>query len=163
MLRSILFPKQNYFSFYKDSMKFLLILGVITIIGYFISIPSLIQGINDQYIKVSQLLLLYLDLITITVPPALPTCLQIGITFALKRLNQKKIYCIQPQKVNIAGNVSIMCFDKTGTLTEDGLNIFGLLPIFYMDSKIKFQPMFFKMSKLWMPSFISISSLIDQT
>lgn len=40
--------------------------------------------------------------------------------------------------MNAAGNVNIMCFDKTGTLTEDGLNIFGLLPIFFMDNQIKF-------------------------
>ena len=45
----------------------------------------------------------------------------VGIIFAINRLKKKKIYCISPPRVNIAGRVNIMVFDKTGTLTEDGL------------------------------------------
>ena len=67
-----------------------------------------------------------LDLITITVPPALPTALSIGITFAMRRLKKKSIFCISPPKVNICGKVNIMCFDKTGTLTENDLDIYGI-------------------------------------
>jgi cation-transporting ATPase 13A3/4/5 len=70
-----------------------------------------------------------LDLITITVPPALPTCLSIGVSFALARLAKKKIYCISPNKVNVGGKITIMCFDKTGTLTEDGLDLYGIRAI----------------------------------
>ena len=44
-----------------------------------------------------------------------------GTVFALSRLKQKKIYCISPPRVNVAGRVNLMVFDKTGTLTEDGL------------------------------------------
>lgn len=44
-----------------------------------------------------------LDLITVTVPPALPTCLSIGISFAMSRLKSYNIFCISPPKVNIAG------------------------------------------------------------
>lgn len=42
------------------------------------------------------------------------------------RLKKKKIFCIAPGKINLAGRVSIMCFDKTGTLTEEGLNLLGI-------------------------------------
>ena len=66
-----------------------------------------------------------LDLITITVPPALPTCLQIGISIALFRLKRKSIFCTSPFKINITGKITVMCFDKTGTLTEDGLDMYG--------------------------------------
>lgn len=62
-----------------------------------------------------------LDLLTITVPPALPATLQVGLTIALHRLKKKHIFCIAPQKINSAGKVNLMCFDKTGTLTEEGL------------------------------------------
>lgn len=75
-----------------------------------------------------------LDLITITVPPALPTCLSIGVTFALGRLLKKQIVCISPNRVNVAGKITIMCFDKTGTLTEDGLDLYGVRTIGYSDS-----------------------------
>lgn len=67
-----------------------------------------------------------LDLTTITVPPALPTCLSIGISFALRRMQKKEIYCISPNRVNVGGKITIMCFDKTGTLTEEGLDMHGV-------------------------------------
>jgi cation-transporting ATPase 13A3/4/5 len=66
------------------------------------------------------------DIITIAVPAALPTTLQVGTSIALHRLRRNKIFCIAPQKVNIAGKVTVLCFDKTGTLTEDGLDLYGI-------------------------------------
>jgi cation-transporting ATPase 13A3/4/5 len=67
-----------------------------------------------------------LDLITIVVPPALPATLTIGTNFALSRLKKQQIFCISPQRVNIAGKLDVVCFDKTGTLTEDGLDVLGV-------------------------------------
>lgn len=66
-----------------------------------------------------------LDLITIIVPPALPATLTIGTSFALSRLRRRDIFCISPNRVNVAGTVDVMCFDKTGTLTEEGLDVLG--------------------------------------
>jgi cation-transporting P-type ATPase 13A2 len=66
-----------------------------------------------------------MDLITIIVPPALPATLAIGTSFALSRLRKREIFCISPNRVNIAGTVDVMCFDKTGTLTEEGLDVLG--------------------------------------
>ena len=51
----------------------------------------------------------------------------IGTIFAVARLNLKKIYCIQPSRVNVGGQISVMVFDKTGTLTEDGLHVHGMI------------------------------------
>ena len=39
----------------------------------------------------------------------------------------KNIFCINPQRINIAGRIQTFVFDKTGTLTEDGLTIYGLV------------------------------------
>jgi len=66
------------------------------------------------------------DLTTCAVPPALPACMTIGISFALMRLKRKKVFCIQPTRINMSGNVQVFCFDKTGTLTEDGLSLVGV-------------------------------------
>lgn len=66
-----------------------------------------------------------LDLVTITVPPALPAAMTVGTVFAINRLKRKKIFCISPPRVNVSGRVNLMVFDKTGTLTEDGLQVFG--------------------------------------
>lgn len=62
---------------------------------------------------------------TICVPPAIPAALTCGAVFAVSRLKKAKIFCIAPQRVNIAGSVKNMVFDKTGTLTEEGLTVFG--------------------------------------
>ena len=40
---------------------------------------------------------------------------------------KKKIFCISPPRINVAGKTKICCFDKTGTLTEEGLDFWGLL------------------------------------
>lgn len=46
-----------------------------------------------------------IDLITITVPPALPLALTIGIVYAQQRLKKSKIHCISPGRINVAGQV----------------------------------------------------------
>lgn len=91
-----------------------------------------------------------LDIITITVPPALPAAMTAGIVYAQRRLKRVGIFCISPQRINICGQLNLVCFDKvddftpvrvsqsetltlfffffcqTGTLTEDGLDLWGV-------------------------------------
>ncbi|ERE75972.1 putative cation-transporting ATPase 13A5-like protein [Cricetulus griseus] len=69
-----------------------------------------------------------LILLTATVPPVLPAALTIGNVYAQKRLKKKKIFCISPQRINMCGQINLVCFDKTGTLTEDGLDLWGTVP-----------------------------------
>lgn len=66
------------------------------------------------------------DLVTIVVPPALPATMSIGTSFAIGRLRKNGIFCISPNRVNIAGKINLACFDKTGTLTEEGLDVLGV-------------------------------------
>jgi len=47
----------------------------------------------------------------------LPAAVSVGIVVALEQLKKQQIFCIEPERINIAGRVSIMVFDKTGTLT----------------------------------------------
>ena len=69
-----------------------------------------------------------LDLITVTVPPALPAAMSCGIVFAINRLKKVDIFCISPPRINMAGQISTFVFDKTGTLTEEGLSVLGFRP-----------------------------------
>ena len=46
-----------------------------------------------------------LDLITVTVPPALPAAMSCGIVFAINRLKKKQIFCISPPRINMAGQI----------------------------------------------------------
>ena len=66
-----------------------------------------------------------LDVFTITVPPALPAAMAVGVIFAGNRLKSQKIFCISPSKINVGGRVNFLVFDKTGTLTEEGLKTKG--------------------------------------
>lgn len=90
--------------------------------GFLISLVNSIRGgISPYYIIVRAM-----DLYTIVVPPALPATMSIGMSFALSRLKNKKIFCTSPPRINVSGKMNCVCFDKTGTLTEDGLDILGV-------------------------------------
>lgn len=134
LIRSILFPKKNEFKFQKDSVKYIFFMACFSLIGFSLSIPFLVR---NGY-TITKILQRSLDLITVTVPPALPACLGIGITYALSRLKEKGISCISRDRVTIAGRVNMICFDKTGTLTEDHLDIFGYRPIKFINSTFQF-------------------------
>jgi cation-transporting ATPase 13A2 len=125
LVRSMLFPKPMGFKFYRDSMRFIGVLGLIAGFGFLISVGKFIEiGIKWHTILVRAL-----DLITVVVPPALPATLSIGTTFAIDRLRKLGIFCISPNRVNIGGKINVVCFDKTGTLTEEGLEVLGIRSI----------------------------------
>ena len=97
-------------------------MGAIAAVGFVASFINFVRlGLAWHLIIIRAL-----DLITIVVPPALPATLTIGTNFALTRLKKQQIFCISPQRVNVAGKLDIVCFDKTGTLTEDGLDVLGV-------------------------------------
>lgn len=122
LVRSMLFPKPSGFAFYRDSFRYIGVMGIIAGFGFIASFINFVKlGLKWHLIVVRAL-----DLITIVVPPALPATLTIGTNFALSRLRKKQIFCISPQRVNVAGKLDVVCFDKTGTLTEDGLDVLGV-------------------------------------
>lgn len=98
-------------------MIFIGIMFGCAMLGFFATINILLETgySGGEVVKKS------LDLITIAVPPILPSAMTIGTIYAINRLKRSKIFCISPPKVNVCGRVNLMVFDKTGTLTEDGL------------------------------------------
>ena len=96
-------------------------MGILAVIGFF----STLKFMLDQGYETSVIVDRSLDLLTITVPPALPAAMTIGTVFAINRLKGRRIYCISPPRINVSGRVNLMVFDKTGTLTEDGLQVYG--------------------------------------
>ena len=151
LIRSVLYPKKSEDKFMKDSHKVLKIIGIIFVIGFLAILPKRILDIikeskNGEKSKksgISDLIIEILDLLTQAVPPELPLCLSICLTIAQSRCKSQKIICINKDKINSAGKISVCVFDKTGTLTEDHLNIASYLPVsFYQGQngviKIKF-------------------------
>ncbi|XP_054716748.1 polyamine-transporting ATPase 13A3-like [Uloborus diversus] len=124
LVRSILFPKPLGFKFYRDSIKFVILLFFVSAFGMAYSIYCYIirkSPISDTIIRA-------LDIITIVVPPALPAAMTIGTVYAQSRLKKQGIFCISPPRINIGGKLKLICFDKTGTLTEEGLDLWGIIP-----------------------------------
>ncbi|KAI0460792.1 hypothetical protein LJB42_001592 [Komagataella kurtzmanii] len=122
LVRSMLFPKPVGFKLYNDSFKYIGFMALTAMFGFIYSILNFLKLRLDRGV----IILRALDIITIVVPPALPATLTIGISIALSRLQKRKVFCISPARINIAGQLNILCFDKTGTLTEDGLGILGV-------------------------------------
>ncbi|XP_055502195.1 polyamine-transporting ATPase 13A3 isoform X1 [Leucoraja erinacea] len=122
LVRSILYPKPTDFKLYRDAYLFLLCLVGVAAIGF---LYTIIHSILNKVI-IATIIIKSLDIITITVPPALPAAMTAGIVFAQRRLKKLGISCISPQRINICGQLNLICFDKTGTLTEEGLNIWGI-------------------------------------
>lgn len=124
IVRSILFPKESRLDFTQDSMRFVGILACIAFVAFVVSIPILLHYGESALL----IIILALDLVTISIPPALPLAMTIGTAFAMKRLEKEGIVCIAPSAINAAGSVSVVCCDKTGTLTEDSMKFYGVLP-----------------------------------
>ncbi|XP_043107813.1 polyamine-transporting ATPase 13A3 isoform X2 [Puntigrus tetrazona] len=122
LIRSILYPKPTDFKLYRDAYMFLLCLVAVASIVFVYSLVMKI--INKEPVK--EIIVKSLDIITITVPPALPAAMTAGIVYAQRRLKKVGIFSISPQRINICGQLNLVCFDKTGTLTEDGLDMWGI-------------------------------------
>lgn len=120
MVRDILYPKVLKFKFYSDSLKFVFIMGIVAFIGFLITLPVMLETMGTVEIIDKSL-----NLITITIPPALPAAMTCGTLFAIGRLRPNQIFCISPQRINVAGRIKNFVFDKTGTLTEEGLSVLG--------------------------------------
>ena len=126
LISAILYPKPDEDHFSKDSLKYIIFMVILCFIGFAISLKFLIV---DAELTQKEIITKFFDLFTSAVPPSLPACISVGITYSLGRLKKKGIFCIQRDNVNKAGNVNILIFDKTGTLTEDYLDISGYVPV----------------------------------
>ncbi|XP_074545231.1 polyamine-transporting ATPase 13A3-like isoform X2 [Halichoeres trimaculatus] len=122
LVRSILYPKPTDFKLYRDAYLFLLCLVGVAGIGF---IYTIILSVMNK-VAAKTIIIESLDIITITVPPALPAAMTAGIVYAQRRLKGVGIFCISPQRINMCGQLNLVCFDKTGTLTEDGLDLWGI-------------------------------------
>lgn len=69
---------------------------------------------------------LFIDLIilfTNSIPFELPMEMGMSVQSAVKNLMGKKIFCLEPFRITLAGKVDVCCFDKTGTLTDTKLEV----------------------------------------
>ena len=101
LIRDILYPKEIKFRFYSDGLKFVGIMAILALFGIIATIPLQINLGVPPEIYVDRAL----DLITVTIPPALPAAMSCGVVFAINRLKKKQIFCISPPRINMAGQI----------------------------------------------------------
>ncbi|XP_072143507.1 polyamine-transporting ATPase 13A3-like isoform X2 [Dermacentor andersoni] len=123
LVRSILFAQPAPLRFYRDAILFVLLLFAVASIGMAYTLYLYII----RQVSLRETVLRALDIVTIAVPPALPAAMTVASVYAQKRLRRASIYCVSPHRINIAGNIDVVCFDKTGTLTDEGLDLWGIL------------------------------------
>ncbi|XP_078522756.1 putative cation-transporting ATPase 13A4 [Lissotriton helveticus] len=124
LVRSILYSRPVNFKLHQDAVRFLMCLAVAGLIAVIYTIVMYIRAGKPT----EETVLMGITVVSIAVPPALLAALAVGVMYAQKRLKNKGIFCFSPQRINLWGQVNIVCFDKTGTLTEDGMDLWGLVP-----------------------------------
>ncbi|KAK2711282.1 polyamine-transporting ATPase 13A2-like [Artemia franciscana] len=124
LIRAILHPKSVDFKFYRDSLRFLLIMGLVALSGavYCVYLFTAIGAETEEVV------IRALDILTIVIPPAMPAAVSAGTLYAMRRLERQNVHSIAPGRINMAGKVNIVCFDKTGTLTEGSIEMRGVIP-----------------------------------
>ena len=134
LIGGILNPKYELSKFEKDSLKYICIMLILTIISYLIPLSKLIYEID-----IKNTILFFLDNLTTAIPISLAGCIKICITHSLDRLKKLDIYSISRETLTSLGSVNLVVFDKTGTLTEEQVEIKGYLPIKYNQEKKSFE------------------------
>jgi magnesium-transporting ATPase (P-type) len=71
----------------------------------------------------SRNLLISIDLLFTTLPPALSLCFSLNSMILYQRLKSRKISLTKPSYANFAGRMKMVIFDKTGTLTKATLKL----------------------------------------
>ncbi|XP_078522758.1 putative cation-transporting ATPase 13A4 [Lissotriton helveticus] len=124
LVRSILYSRPVNFKLHRDAVRFIMCLAGFGLMSVIYSIVICIMAGKSA----GETIVMAIIMMTIAVPPFLLAALAVGVMYAQKRLKNKGIICFSPQRINLGGQVNIVCFDKTGTLTEDGLDLWGLVP-----------------------------------
>lgn len=127
LVLSILYPRPIPFKFMRESVLFVVLLFLSAMIGFGINAWQMrLACLEDDGVtqracnseEIQAIVQRGCDMVTIVVPPALPLALTVGVIYATSALRKRSLYCISPQKINVAGKINAICFDKTGTLVR---------------------------------------------
>jgi magnesium-transporting ATPase (P-type) len=76
-------------------------------------------SILKQGLKKWDLFILYLDMLSTSIPPTLPTLLSVGINFAQHRLKGYDIYCVLPSNILAGGRVDTIILEGHHALGKE--------------------------------------------
>ena len=110
----------------KEAIRVISILLIIAIIA---SCYFLYEGFKREEALTYKLFLRCIIIITSIIPADLLIELSLIINRSLYFFESKRIVCIDPLRISLAGKVDICCFDKTGALTKDEFDVKGIVDI----------------------------------
>ena len=84
LVRDIMYPRPNKFKFYRDTMIFIAFMTLLVFVGFAICIKSLV----DFHIPINTIITGFLDMLTISIPAILPSCMTVGTLYAIGRLKE---------------------------------------------------------------------------
>ena len=124
LCRTILFSADRVTVSSKEAYYFILILLLFALVACaYVLYDGLVVETKRSTFK---LLLSVSHIITSVVPPEFPIMLSLAVNLSLVALVQKGIFCTEPFRVPVAGQIETCCFDKTGTLTSDSMEVGGV-------------------------------------
>ena len=125
LLHKVLFSEERIKE--QNKKEVYIIMGILLIIALIASCYVLIEFVKSEEVLSYKILLRCLIIITSIVPSDLPIELSLIINKNLSFFESKKIVCIEPFRIPLAGKIDICCFDKTGTLTSDEYIVKGVI------------------------------------
>ena len=133
LLHKVLYSKEKIN--YNKQKEDYIIIGILLIISILASLYLLIEEIKSEEVLSYKLILRCIIIITSIVPTDLPIELSLINNKSLSFFESKRIVCVEPYRIPLAGNIDICCFDKTGTLTQDNFLIKGIIEIDFYELK----------------------------
>ncbi|XP_069830495.1 probable cation-transporting ATPase 13A4 isoform X2 [Dendropsophus ebraccatus] len=124
LVRAILYNKPMNVKLHREALRFLSVLVAFAVLGVIYTAAVYVK--NGA--SVHDIVLMSFLMLTVAVNAALPASITLCLLYGQTRLKKQGIFCISPQRINVAGQLNLICFDKTGTLTEDILDLYGVLP-----------------------------------
>ena len=123
MLVRIVFPQRMVFKYDAElPVAFALLFAYALVM---IGVTTWVSIANEVKQTFTTLFVTALYSVTQVINPLLPVSLLAGRSVAMTRLHRLGVFCVDPQRIMIAGKIRIACFDKTGTLTQEGLDFVG--------------------------------------
>jgi len=134
LVRTILFSSERVTVSSKDAAYFLITLLFFALLASGYTLYDGLTNVEDAVDKrrsTFKLIVTCSRILTSVVPPEFPITLSLAVTLSLLQLVRAQIFCTEPFRVPLCGQINVCCFDKTGTLTSEDFSVSSI------ESKIK--------------------------
>ncbi|TMW57735.1 hypothetical protein Poli38472_014338 [Pythium oligandrum] len=127
LVQAILYPAPMRFKYDEQLKAVVAFLFVFGFVAAYLAMKFLIEnaGLSNTLFSFVYGMFMFSAVLN----PLLPVVITIGQVNASKRLKHQGIFCLNPQRITLAGKVRVFCFDKTGTITKQGLDFRGYVPV----------------------------------